>query len=95
MGICNRNTVEFLGLWETMNNPDFKGTEFDTFRKEAGLNSFTLTPKKWIDATNAIGLVSKSGRNGGTYAHKTMPPLALGWLTIEKTFHISIAQKLI
>lgn len=66
----NRNTVEFLGLWESMNNPDFKGVEFDTFRKEAGLNSFTLTPKKWIDATNAKGILSKSGRNGGTYAHK-------------------------
>lgn len=47
----NRNTVEFLGLWESMNNPDFKGVEFDTFRKEAGLNSFTLTPKKWVEAT--------------------------------------------
>ena len=65
----NRNTVEFLGLWETMHNPDFKGVEFDTFRKEAGLNSFTLTPKKWIDATAAKGLISKSGRYGGTYAH--------------------------
>lgn len=66
----NRNTLEFLGLWEAMNNPNFKGVEFDTFRKEAGLNSFTMTPKKWIDATGAIGIVSKSGRNGGTYAHK-------------------------
>lgn len=66
----NRNTVEFLGLWESMNNPDFKGVEFDTFRKEAGLNSFTLTPRKWIDATGATGLISKAGRNGGTYAHK-------------------------
>ena len=65
----NRNTVEFLGLWEQMHNPSFKGVEFDTFRKEAGLNSFTLTPKKWIDATNAIGMVSKSGNGGGTYAH--------------------------
>lgn len=66
----NRNTLEFLGLWEAMNNPNFKGVEFDTFRKEAGLNSFTLTPRKWIDATGAIGIISKSGRNGGTYAHK-------------------------
>ncbi|ACT58326.1 KilA-N domain-containing protein [Hirschia baltica] len=66
----NRNTVEFLGLWEAMNNPEFKGVEFDTFRKEAGLNSFTLTPKKWVDATKAVGILSKSGRNGGTYAHK-------------------------
>lgn len=66
----NRNTVEFLGLWESMNNPDFKGVEFDTFRKDAGLNSFTLTPKKWTNTTSAIGIISKPGRNGGTYAHK-------------------------
>ena len=67
----NRNTVEYLGIWEQLNNPNFKGVEFDTFRKQAGLNSFNLTPKKWIDATNAIGLISKSGRyGGGTYAHK-------------------------
>lgn len=68
----NRNTVEFIGLWETINNPNFKGVEFDTFRKQAGLNSFNLTPKKWIEATNAIGLISKSGRYGGTYAHKDL-----------------------
>lgn len=67
----NRNTVEFLGIWETLNNPNFKGLEFDTFRKQAGLNSFFLTPKKWADATNAIGVVSRAGRyGGGTYAHK-------------------------
>jgi len=68
----NRNTVEFLGLWETLHNPDFKGVEFDRFRKEAGLNNFNLTPKKWIEATNAIGIRSKSGRYGGTYAHKDL-----------------------
>jgi hypothetical protein len=68
----NRNTVEFIGLWETLNNPHFKPVEFDTFRKQAGLNSFNLTPKKWIEATNAIGLISKSGRYGGTYAHKDL-----------------------
>lgn len=67
----NRNTVEFLGVWESLNNPDFKGLEFDTFRKQAGLNSFFLTPRKWIDATGAIGLVSRAGRyGGGTFAHK-------------------------
>jgi len=65
-----RETVEFLGLWETMHNPDFKGVEFDTFRKEAGLNSFNLTPQKWVNATNAKGMISKAGRNGGTYAHR-------------------------
>lgn len=68
----NRDTVEFLGLWEQMNNPNFKPVEFDGFRKQAGLHSFTLTPKKWTDATGAIGIVSKSGRGGGTYAHKDL-----------------------
>ena len=68
----NRNTVEFLGLWETLHNPDFKPVEFDTFRKQAGLNNFNLTPKKWIEKTNAIGIISKSGRYGGTYAHKDL-----------------------
>ena len=68
----NRNTVEFIGLWETLNNPNFKPVEFDTFRKLAGLNSFNLTPRKWIETTDAIGLLSKSGRYGGTYAHKDL-----------------------
>lgn len=68
----NRNTLEFIGLWETLNNPKFKGVEFDTFRKQAGLNSFNLTPKKWIESTGAIGIISKPGRNGGTYAHKDL-----------------------
>jgi len=68
----NRNTVEFLGLWETIHNPNFKPVEFDTFRKQAGLNNFNLTPKKWIETTNALGIVSKSGRYGGTYAHKDL-----------------------
>jgi len=68
----NRNTVEFIGLWETLHNPNFKGVEFDTFRKQAGLNNFNLTPKKWISTTNAIGIISKSGRYGGTYAHKDL-----------------------
>ena len=66
----NRNTVEFLGIWEQLYNPNFKGVEFDTFKKEAGLNSFNLTPRKWIENTNAVGIISKSGRNGGTYAHR-------------------------
>jgi hypothetical protein len=67
----NRNTLEFIGIWEQMNNPDFKGNEFVTFKSEAGLNSFNLTPKKWIDATNAIGIISNAGRyGGGTFAHK-------------------------
>jgi len=77
----NRNTVEYIGLWETLHNPNFKGVEFDTFRKQAGLNNFNLTPKKWIEATNAIGLVSKSGRYGGTYAHKDLAFEFGAWLS--------------
>lgn len=77
----NRNTVEFLGLWETINNPNFKGVEFDTFRKEAGLNSFNLTPKKWTEATGAIGILSKSGNNGGTFAHKDLALEFCTWLS--------------
>ena len=68
----NRNTVEFIGLWETLHNSNFKPVEFDRFKKEAGLNNFNLTPKKWINNTNAIGIISKSGRYGGTYAHKDL-----------------------
>jgi len=68
--VRNRNTVEFLGMWERINNPHFKPVEFDGFRMQAGLNSFTMTPKQWIERTGAIGIVSKAGRYGGTYAHK-------------------------
>ena len=68
-----RNTIEFLGIWERLNNPNFKPVEFDGFKKEAGLNSFTLTPKQWITKTNAIGLISKAGRYGGTYAQRILP----------------------
>ena len=65
----NRNTIEFLGIWEQLNNPGFNPIEFDGIRKQAGLNSFVLTAKRWIDATGAIGLISKSGRYD-THAHK-------------------------
>ena len=64
----NRNTVEFLGIWESLYNPNFNRVEFDTVRSQAGLNSFVLTPQKWVEQTNAIGIISKSGRYGGTYA---------------------------
>jgi hypothetical protein len=66
----SRSTIEFIGLWEQLNNPDFKPIEFDRFKMEAGSNYFVLSPQRWIDATNAIGIVSKSGRYGGTYAHE-------------------------
>ena len=91
----NRNTVEFIGLWETLNNPNFKHVEFDTFRKQAGLNSFNLTPKKWIEATDAIGLISKSGRYGGTFAHKDIAFEFASWISIEfKLFIIKEFQRL-
>ena len=63
----NRNTIEYLGIWESLYNPHFKPLEFDRFRKEAGLNAFTLSPKKWIESTGAAGIISKSGRYGGTW----------------------------
>jgi len=69
----NRNTIEFLGIWETLNNPDFKPLEFEGFRNRAGLNSFVLTPAQWIQATHAVGIVSRSGRYGGTFALKDKP----------------------
>ena len=64
-----RNTIDFLGVWEQLNNPDFKLVEFDQFRQDSGSNSFVLSPQKWIKSTNAKGIISKSGRYGGTYAH--------------------------
>ena len=76
-----RSTVEFLGLWEQLHNPVFKGIEFDAFRIESGSNSFTLTPKKWIESTNAIGIISKSGRYGGSYAHKDIAFEFASWLS--------------
>ena len=68
--IRNRSTIEFLGTWETIYNPDFKVVEFDHFRKEAGLPTFTMSVSNWIEKTGAIGIISKAGRHGGTYAHK-------------------------
>lgn len=79
----NRNTIEFLGIWEQLNNPEFKPIEFDGFRNRAGLNSFILTSKQWIESTNAIGLVSKSGRYGGTYAHPDIAFEFASWISVE------------
>ena len=91
----NRNTIEFLGIWEQLNNPDFKPVEFDGFRKQAGLNSFTLTPKQWIEKTNAIGLISKAGRYGGTYAHKDIAFEFASWISIKfKLYLIKEFQRL-
>ena len=77
------DTIEFLGLWETIHNPNFKGVEFDSFRKEAGTNAFTLSPQRWIENTNAIGIVSKSGRGGGTFAHPDIAMEFASWISAE------------
>ena len=92
----NRNTVEFIGIWEQIHNPDFKGIEFETFKTQAGLNSFSLTPRKWIEATAAIGIRSKAGRyGGGTYAHKDIAFEFGSWLSPEfKLYLIKEFQRL-
>lgn len=92
----NRNTLEFLGIWEQIHNSSFKGGEFETFKKQAGLNSFHLTPKKWIDTTQAIGIQSKAGRyGGGTYAHKDLAFEFGSWLSPEfKLYLIKEFQRL-
>ena len=79
----NRNTIEYLGIWETLYNPSFKPIEFEGFKKEAGLNAFTLSPSKWIDSTGAIGIVVKNGRYGGTYAHKDIAFKFASWISVE------------
>lgn len=91
----NRNTLELLGIWEQLYNPDFKPVEFDGFRKQAGLNSFTLTPKQWIASTQAIGISSKSGRYGGTYAHTDIAFEFASWISVEfKLYLIKEFQRL-
>ena len=79
----NRNTIEFLGIWETLYNPDFNPLEFEGFRKEAGLNAFTLSPTKWIEATGAVGLKAMAGRYGGTYAQKDIAFEFASWISVE------------
>ena len=84
----NRNTIELLGFWEQIYNPHFKPLEFEGFKKQAGLNSFVLTPKRWIESTNAIGIISKSGRYGGTFAHKDIAFEFASWISIEFKLYI-------
>ena len=84
----SRSTIEFLGLWEKINNPDFKLVEFDQFKNAAGENSFVLTPQKWISTTNAIGITSKSGRYGGTYAHSDIAFEFASWISPEFKLYI-------
>lgn len=91
----NRGTIEFLGLWERINNPNFKGVEFDPFLMEAGSNSFTLSPSKWIETTNAIGIISKQGRGGGTFAQKDIAFEFASWISAEfKLYLIKEYQRL-
>lgn len=84
----NRNTLEYIGIWEILNNPYFNRVQFDAFRNEAGLNRFTMTPQKWIDNTNAIGITSKAGRYGGTYAHYDLALEFAAWLSPEFKLYI-------
>ena len=84
----NRETLEFLGLWESLHNPDFKPVEFDGFKKEAGLHAFTMSPTKWIESVNAIGIVSKAGRYGGTYAHSDIALEFASWISAEFKLYI-------
>ncbi|MBP5758758.1 MAG: KilA-N domain-containing protein [Bacteroidales bacterium] len=80
----NRNTIEFLGLWESLHNPNFNRVQFDTFKTEAGLNRFVMTPSKWIEQTGAVGIVSKAGRyGGGTYAHSDIAMEFASWISAE------------
>ena len=83
----SRETLEFLGLWETLHNPDFKPVEFDGFRKEAGLHAFTMSPSKWIESVNAIGITTKAGRYGGTYAHSDIALEFASWISAEFNDH--------
>lgn len=91
----NRSTIEFLGLWEMMHNSNFKGVDFDTFVNQAGSNSFVMTPQKWIESTNAIGIISRSGNGGGTFAHKDIAFEFASWLSPEfKLYVITDYQRL-
>jgi len=91
----NRETIEFLGLWEKINNESFNSIEFDGIKMQAGINSFILTPKRWIEKTSAIGIISKAGRYGGTYAHKDIAFEFASWISAEfKLFLIKEFQRL-
>lgn len=91
----NRSTIDFLGLWEQLHNPNFKPTEFGRFKYESGEAAFTLTTKQWVEATNAIGIISKAGKNGGTYAHSDIAFEFASWISPEfKLYIITDYQRL-
>jgi len=83
-----KDTIEFLGLWESLHNPDFKGVEFEAFKNQAGSNAFTLSPQKWIEVTNAKGIISKSGRYGGTFAHSDIAFEFASWISAAFKLYI-------
>ncbi len=84
----NRNTIEFLAVWEELHNPDFNRVQFETVRSEAGLNRFVMTPTKWVELVNAIGITSKAGRYGGTYAHSDIAMSFATWISPEFQLYI-------
>ena len=91
----NKDVISYLGLWESINNENFKGVEFDTFKNEAGGNKFKISPQKWIRETNAVGMISKSGNNGGTYARSDIAFEFASWLSPEfKLYLIQEFQRL-
>lgn len=91
----NKDVISYLGLWESINNENFKGVEFDTFKNEAGSNKFKISPQKWIRETNAVGMISKSGNNGGTYARSDIAFEFASWLSPKfKLYLIQEFQKL-
>jgi len=90
-----RSAIEFCGLWEQLKNPDFKRIEFDAFKNESGSNSFVLTPQKWIEKTNAIGIISKSGRYGGTFAHRDIAFEFATWISPEFKFYLRENNQLV
>lgn len=91
----SKNTIEFLGLWEKINNQNFKGVEFDSFWQEAGANAFVLSPSKWIENTDAIGIISKVGKTGGTFAHKDIAFEFASWVSAEfKLYLVKEFQRL-
>lgn len=83
-----KDTIEFLGLWESLNNLNFNSVEFDRIKSEAGYNSFTLSPKKWISLTNAIGIISKSGRYGGAFAYSDIAFEFASWISAEFKMYV-------
>ncbi len=79
----SKSTIEFLGLWKKLNNPFFKGVEFDSLLNESGSNAFTLSPTRWIESTGAIGIISSIGKNGGTFAHSEIALEFASWVSTE------------